>query len=164
MFWKWEPIGGMIWDVQDATGRMLLYAGYGFGWALVLFTTFVINHFDLFGLRQVWRDLQGKPQAGLRFVTPVIYRVVRHPLYVGWLSVFWFTPSMSVTHLVFAMVTTAYILVAIQFEERDLMRVHPEYAVYRKQVPMLIPSMPREVVIPSNDAALENQPAMWVRR
>lgn len=167
MFWKWQPIGGMIWDVQDPSARMLLYGGYGFGWALVLFTTFVINHFDLFGLRQVWRDLQGKPQAGLHFVTPVIYRIVRHPLYVGWLSVFWFTPSMSVTHLVFAMVTTAYILVAIQFEERDLMQVHPEYAVYRKQVPMLIPRMPREVVIGSNDGAMESQqqqPAMWVRR
>ena len=112
---------------------------------LVLVTTFVINHFDLFGLRQVWRHLQGRPQSGLHFVTPFLYRVVRHPLYVGWLFTFWSTPTMTVTHLFFALVTSAYILVAIQLEERDLIREHPEYAAYRKQVPMLMPSWPRQV-------------------
>lgn len=105
----------------------------------------MINHFDLFGLRQVWRHLQGSPQSGLRFVTPLLYRVVRHPLYVGWLFAFWSTPTMTVTHLFFALVTSAYILVGIQLEERDLIREHPQYAAYRKQVPMLVPSWPRRV-------------------
>jgi protein-S-isoprenylcysteine O-methyltransferase Ste14 len=143
LFWKWQPLGGVIWDVQNDLGRVALSAGYAFGWTLVLFATFIINHFDLFGLRQVWRHLIGQPQQKLRFGTPLLYSVVRHPLYVGWLCVFWFAPTMTATHLLFAAVTTAYILVAIQFEERDLMKEHPEYAEYRKQVPMLIPSLPK---------------------
>ncbi len=112
---------------------------------LVLLSTFVINHFDLFGLRQMWRAFRGQPQAGLRFATPVLYRIVRHPLYVGWLFAFWSTPTMTVTHLLFAAVTTTYILVAIQLEERDLMAAHPEYAEYRQQVPMLVPGLPQRV-------------------
>jgi protein-S-isoprenylcysteine O-methyltransferase Ste14 len=140
LFWQWRPLGGVIWDVQNSAGRALLYGGFGFGWGLVLLTTFVINHFDLFGLRQTWRAFRGQPQTGLRFVTPVLYRIVRHPLYVGWLFTFWSTPTMTVTHLVFAMVTTAYILVAIQLEERDLLSMHPEYAAYRQRVPMLVPT------------------------
>jgi methanethiol S-methyltransferase len=140
LFWQWRPLGGTIWDVQNETGRALLYAGFGFGWALVLLATIVINHFDLFGLRQAWRAFQGQPQAPLRFVTPSLYRIVRHPLYVGWLFTFWCTPTMTVTHLLFAAMTTAYILVAIQLEERDLMRAHPEYAEYRRRVPMLMPA------------------------
>jgi methanethiol S-methyltransferase len=143
LFWQWRPLGGVVWDVQHEAGRALLYGGFAFGWALVLVTTFVINHFDLFGLRQTWRAFRGQPQAPLRFVTPVLYRIVRHPLYVGWLLAFWSTPTMTVTHLVFAVVTTAYILVAIQLEERDLMRMHPEYADYRRRVPMLVPAWPK---------------------
>lgn len=143
MFWQWRPLGGLIWDIQNSMGRTLMYSGYAFGWMLVLVTTFVINHFDLFGLRQVWRNLLGQPQNELHFVTPFLYRIVRHPLYVGWLFAFWCTPVMTVTHLFFAMITTAYILVAIQLEERDLIRMHPEYAEYRKQVPMLVPRMSR---------------------
>ena len=108
---------------------------------LVLGATVVINHFDLFGLRQSWRAFRGTPQAELHFVTPVLYRLVRHPLYVGWLFTFWSTPTMTVTHLLFACVTTAYILVAIQLEERDLMNAHPEYAEYRRRVPMLMPAL-----------------------
>lgn len=145
LFWKWQPLGGIVWNVESAAGRILLYAGFGFGWGLVLVATFVINHFDLFGLRQVWRELKGQPQARLQFVAPLLYRIVRHPLYVGWMLVFWSAPTMTISHLFFAMVTTAYILVAIRFEEADLMREHPEYAVYRKQVPMLIPRIEREV-------------------
>jgi protein-S-isoprenylcysteine O-methyltransferase Ste14 len=145
LFWQWRPLGGMVWNVQDPIARGLLYGGFAFGWSLVLFTTFVINHFDLFGLRQVWRYLRGEPHTGLRFVTPLLYRVVRHPLYFGWLFTFWCAPTMTVTHLFFAVVTSAYIMVGIQLEERDLIREHPEYETYRKQVPMLVPSSPHQV-------------------
>ncbi len=141
LFWLWQPLGGPVWQVESVIGSALLHAGYVFGWLLVLATTFVINHFDLFGLRQVWRQLQNQPQAPLRFVMPFLYRIVRHPLYVGWLCVFWSTPTMTVTHLFFAVMTTGYILVAIQLEEADLMKAHPEYAAYRKQVPMLVPAL-----------------------
>ena len=140
LFWQWRPLGGVVWDVRNDAGRALLYGGFAFGWLLVLITTFVINHFDLFGLRQTWRAFRGQPQAELRFVTPVLYRIVRHPLYVGWLFAFWSTPSMTVTHLLFAVMTASYILVAIRLEERDLMRMHPEYAEYRRRVPMLVPT------------------------
>jgi methanethiol S-methyltransferase len=145
LFWQWRPLGGIVWEVKNEFGSAMLYGGYAFGWALLLFATFVINHFELFGLRQVWRNLMGKPQARLKFATPLLYRIVRHPIYVGWLFIFWSAPAMTITHLVFAMVTTAYILVAIQFEERDLIAMHPEYADYRKLVPMLVPGMPRQV-------------------
>jgi methanethiol S-methyltransferase len=147
LFWQWRPLGGAVWDVQSKMGNALLHSGYALGWILLLFATFVINHFDLFGLRQVWRHLLGKPQAGSKFGTPFLYRIVRHPLYIGWLCIFWSTPLMTVTHLFFALVTTVYILVAIQFEERDLIAAHPEYAEYRKQVPMIVPGLPRRVEI-----------------
>jgi protein-S-isoprenylcysteine O-methyltransferase Ste14 len=148
LFWQWRPLGGMVWEVQHPVGRALLYGGFAFGWLLVLVSTFVINHFDLFGLRQTWRAFRGQPQAAPAFVTPVLYRIVRHPLYVGWLFAFWSTPTMTVSHLLFAVMTTAYILVAIQLEERDLMTAHPEYAEYRRRVPMLVPRMRRQVTAP----------------
>jgi methanethiol S-methyltransferase len=147
LFWKWRPLGGTVWEVQNSLGASLLYAAYAFGWALVLLATVVINHFDLFGLRQVWLHLQGRPQSALKFETPLLYRVVRHPLYVGWITVFWSTPVMTVTHLFFALTTTVYILIAIQLEERDLIAKHPEYIDYRRQVPMIVPGLPRRVVI-----------------
>jgi len=147
LFWQWRPLGGTVWDVQNEVGKTLLYGGFAFGWLLVLFATFVINHFHLFGLQQAWLQLFGKSQTDLTFATPLLYRIVRHPLYVGWLFAFWSTPVMTVTHLFFALVTTAYILVAIQLEERDLMAAHPEYAEYRRQVPMIVPGMARRVEI-----------------
>ena len=139
LFWKWEPMGRVVWNLESVTGQLLLYALYAMGWLTVLVATFVINHFDLFGLRQVWLHLRGIPYTPLRFRTPGPYRIVRHPLYVGWLLVFWSAPLMTVAHLVFAIATTAYILLAIQFEERDLIRSHAEYAEYRRRVPMLVP-------------------------
>jgi protein-S-isoprenylcysteine O-methyltransferase Ste14 len=145
LFWLWQPLGGSIWKIESTGGRAVMYAAYAFGWALVLVATFVINHFDLFGLRQAWRAFQNKPQTALPFTAPLLYRIVRHPLYVGWFFVFWGTPDMTITHLFFAAMTTAYILVAIQFEERDLVKDHPEYAVYRRQVPMVIPRITRPV-------------------
>lgn len=140
LFYFWQPIGGIIWNVTNPTGVAILYALFASGWLLVLVTTFLINHFDLFGLRQVWLYLRGKEYTQLTFVTPGPYKYVRHPLYVGWFLAFWSTPTMTVTHLVFALITTAYILVAIQFEERDLVDIHGQtYADYRRQVPMLVP-------------------------
>jgi protein-S-isoprenylcysteine O-methyltransferase Ste14 len=140
LFWQWRPMGGEVWSVTDPIGRGLLYALFAFGWLLVLVSTFLINHFDLFGLRQVWLHFRGRPYTTLRFATPGPYRVVRHPLYVGWLFAFWMTPTMTLAHLVFAVATTAYILVAIQLEERDLVTYHGrDYEDYRRQVPMLIP-------------------------
>jgi protein-S-isoprenylcysteine O-methyltransferase Ste14 len=139
LFWQWRPLPGVVWEIQNGVGRAVLLAGFAFGWLLVLVTTFAINHFDLFGLRQTWMAFRGTPQTPLRFMTPVLYRIVRHPLYVGWFFAFWCTPIMTVTHLLFAVMTTAYILVAIQLEERDLLRAHPEYAAYRRQVPMIVP-------------------------
>jgi protein-S-isoprenylcysteine O-methyltransferase Ste14 len=153
VFWQWRPLGGMVWDVQNGVGRAVLYGGFAFGWTLVFTATLVINHFDLFGLRQTWRAFTGQPQAGLSFATPLPYRIVRHPLYVGWFFAFWCTPTMTGTHLLFAMVATAYILVAIQFEERDLMRAHPEYAAYRVRVPMIVPGWPQRI------AATDRRPA-----
>lgn len=147
LFWQWRPLGGVVWDVHNETGKMLLNAGFAFGWLLVLTSTFVINHFDLFGLRQVWLAFTGQPMEPLAFRTPLFYRIVRHPLYVGWFFAFWSTPQMTVTHLMFAMVTTAYILIAIRLEERDLMMAHPEYVQYRKQVPMILPGLPKHVDI-----------------
>ncbi len=142
LFHAWQPMGGTIWDVQNPIGRGVLYALFAGGWLLVLVATFLINHFDLFGLRQVWLYLRGLPYTPLSFKTPGLYRYVRHPLYVGWLCTFWATPTMTAAHLVFAIATTAYILIAIQLEEGDLVAVHGEaYATYRRRVPMLIPAM-----------------------
>jgi protein-S-isoprenylcysteine O-methyltransferase Ste14 len=145
LFWGWQPMGGMVWDIQDPAARAVLYTLFAFGWGLVLVTTFLINHFDLFGLRQVWLYLRGRQYTHLRFVTPGPYRLVRHPLYVGFLFAFWSAPTMTATHLLFAVVTTAYILVAIQLEERDLLDTHgADYANYRARVPALLPRLFRK--------------------
>jgi protein-S-isoprenylcysteine O-methyltransferase Ste14 len=144
MFWQWRPIGMVLWDVQHPMGRIALLALCAAGWTTVLVTTFLINHFDLFGLRQVWLFFRARPYVPLSFATPGPYRWVRHPLYVGWLTAFWATPTMTAGHLVFALGTTAYILVAIGFEERDLLHFHGHrYARYRLETPMLIPRMNR---------------------
>ena len=140
LFVLWQPLGGTIWNVEDPTARAVLYTLFGFGWSLVLVSTFLINHFDLFGLRQIWLQLAGRPYTPLRFGTPGPYKLVRHPLYLGWFFAFWATPAMSVTHLVFALATTGYILIAIQLEERDLLTALGEdYRRYRERVPMIIP-------------------------
>ncbi|MGW8367140.1 MAG: methanethiol S-methyltransferase [Gammaproteobacteria bacterium] len=143
LFSFWQPMGGTVWSVTHPVARTALYTAFGFGWGLVLVSTFLINHFDLFGLRQVWLQLRGKPYTPLKFTTPGVYKLVRHPLYTGWLFAFWATPQMTVTHLVFAAISTAYILAAIQFEERDLQEFHPQYAAYKRKVPMLFPSLRR---------------------
>jgi protein-S-isoprenylcysteine O-methyltransferase Ste14 len=143
LFWQWRPIPTLVWDVQSPPGRYVLWGLFGLGWLLVLLSTFLINHFDLFGLRQVWRHLRGRDAAPVGFREPFLYRLVRHPLYVGFIVAFWAIPGMTVGHLEFALVATAYILVAVRFEEHDLARVHPEYAGYRQRVPMLVPGLGR---------------------
>ena len=141
LFWQWRPIGVQIWYVENATARLLLWTLFAAGWATVLIVTCLINHFDLFGVRQVWLPLIGRPYTKVSFRTPTLYRFVRHPLYFGFLLAFWMTPSMTLAHLVFALATTAYIILAIQFEERDLVHEHgAAYQDYRRQVPMLLPT------------------------
>jgi methanethiol S-methyltransferase len=140
MFWQWRPLGGLVWQIDHPVAKAALWSLFAAGWLQVLVTTFLINHFDLFGLRQVWMALIGKPYTPVGFVMPWIYGVVRHPLYLGFILAFWMTPTMTITHLVFAIATTGYILIAIQFEERDLVAEHGSaYERYRQRVPMLVP-------------------------
>ena len=142
LFTFWQPLGGVVWSVESPAGRLVLRGLFVFGWGLILYATFLINHFDLFGMRQVWRYLRGQSDSAMRFVTPGPYRLVRHPLYVGWLFAFWMTPLMTSAHLLFSIATTAYILLAIQFEERDLVREYGNaYEEYKQVVPMLVPSL-----------------------
>lgn len=142
LFWQWRPIGILLWSIEGAQARLAIWALCAGGWATVLLMTFYINHFDLFGLRQVWLPLRGRPYAPVSFRTPLPYRIVRHPLYLGFLVAFWATPHMTLAHLLFAAATSAYILLAIQFEERDLVREHgSQYQTYRSAVPMLTPRL-----------------------
>ena len=140
LFVLWQPIGGVVWNVQQPVLRGVLYGLFAMGFLLVLISTFLINHFDLFGLRQVWLYLRGKEYTQLRFGTPILYRHIRHPLYLGWLFAFWATPTMTIAHLVFALATTAYIFMAIHFEEKDLIEVYGDaYKRYKQNVPMIVP-------------------------
>jgi protein-S-isoprenylcysteine O-methyltransferase Ste14 len=140
LFWQWRPMTGIVWNVENPAGRFILWALFAFGWLLVLTSTFLINHFDLFGLRQVCLHLVGRSATPVSFKTPGPYKYVRHPLYVGWLFAFWSTPTMTVGHLVFAVVTTAYILRAIKYEEKDLVSFFGEaYRQYQQRVPKIIP-------------------------
>jgi len=140
LFVYWQPIGGVIWQVQDPVGQAVLHGLSVFGWGLVLVSTFLINHFDLFGLRQVWLYLRGKEDHAPAFVTPGLYRLVRHPIYVGFIFAIWATPTMTAAHLFFALLSTVYILIGIQLEERDLVAFYGKrYSEYKKQVPMLVP-------------------------
>jgi protein-S-isoprenylcysteine O-methyltransferase Ste14 len=144
LFWQWRPLGGVIWDVRPLAGRAVLHALAGGGWILAFAGTFAIDHFGLFGLRQVWLHLRGESYDSPGFATPGPYRYVRHPLYTGWLVAVWAAPTMTVTHLLFGIATTCYILIGIRFEERDLLRSHVGYADYRRRVPMLVPRLHRQ--------------------
>ena len=142
LFWAWQPLGGLIWEVHSETGQLISYVIFAAGWLTVLGSTFAINHFDLFGLRQIWLYSRGINYTPLAFKIPLPYKFVRHPLYVGWLLAFWATPTMTVSHLLFSVATTLYILLAIKFEEKDLStQFGQEYELYRKSVPMIIPRL-----------------------
>jgi len=139
--WQWRAIPAVIWDVSSSALGRLLTGLFALGWLTLLCSTFMINHFDLFGVRQVFLRLRGLEYTPLRFTERALYRFVRHPLYLGFVIAFWATPHMSVGHLVFAIATTGYIFVGIFFEERDLMKYHAaEYGAYRARVPMLFPT------------------------
>ena len=142
--WKWSPLPEQVWRVQGSAGRTALYAVSFAGWGLVLYATFLINHFDLFGLRQVWLYFTGREYTEVEFKETALYRCVRHPIMLGFIIAFWATPDMTQGHLLFAGVTTAYILVGIQVEERTLRALHSEnYEQYRQRVSMIIPMPPR---------------------
>ncbi len=140
LFWQWRPIGGLLWQVNYRPGRLAIYGVYASGWVLLLVATFLLDHFDLFGLRQVYLHFRGQAYTGLKFRTPGLYRWMRHPIYFSWLCIFWATPRMTIAHLVFALATTGYILMAIQLEERDLIRAYGDaYRRYKRQVPSILP-------------------------
>jgi protein-S-isoprenylcysteine O-methyltransferase Ste14 len=142
LFVLWAPIGGEVWRVPDGPFRLAVIGLYLFGWVLLLYATFLIDHLDLFGLTQVWRRMTNQAYRPPQFHTPGLYRLVRHPLYIGWLIIFWAAPVMTVAHLIFAVMTTAYILVAIQLEERDLVTAFGQtYLDYRRRTPMLVPRL-----------------------
>ena len=159
LFWQWQPMTGVIWDVAGQPVAPIFWAFFASGWALVLFATFLINHFDLFGLRQPWLYWPGKEYESKPFGTPSLYKYMRHPLYLGWFLAFWATPSMTAGHLLFAVVTTAYILVAIQLEEKDLVdHFGEDYVEYKKTTPMIFP-FPKKSAVQEEPVAVSAQPS-----
>jgi protein-S-isoprenylcysteine O-methyltransferase Ste14 len=144
LYWQWRPLPATVWSVTSAPLAAILWAISALGWATVLLSTFLINHFDLFGLRQVWAYRRGQEIPPPDFKTPLFYKVVRHPIYLGFILAFWATPTMSQGHLLFAFATTAYILIGIQLEERDLLKVFGgRYEAYREETGMLYPKLGR---------------------
>lgn len=144
LFWAWRPLPAVVWDVTNPTGAMALWGVFGLGWLIVLTSTFLINHFDLFGLRQVYLNLRSEKYSHLNFKIIGLYKLVRHPIMLGFIIAFWATPRMTAGHLFFAAATTIYIIIALHIEEKDLVTYHGDaYNDYRKKVPMLLP-LPRK--------------------
>jgi protein-S-isoprenylcysteine O-methyltransferase Ste14 len=144
LYWQWRPITTPIWTVENVAARGVIHGLYLLGWVIVFLGTFMINHFDLFGLRQVYLKVRNRDYAELGFRTPFFYKFLRHPIMLGFIIAFWATPEMTLGHLLFAIATTVYILIAIQLEERDLIKYFgDQYREYRRKTPMLIPRPPR---------------------
>ena len=142
MFVYWHPIEGSVWSVENDTGRMILWGLFFIGWGVVFISTWLLNHFELFGLQQAWLHLRGQQEAPPKMRTPMFYKAVRHPLYTGFFIAFWATPDMSYSHLLAAIGFTAYIIIGIAYEEKDLLEVFgQEYADYRKRVGAFIPGI-----------------------
>lgn len=142
LYWQWRPMTGVVWEVEATWARTLLWALFLGGILIVLLSTFIIDHFDLFGLRQVWLNFRQKAYAHPGFKVTFFYKFVRHPLYLGWIMSFWCTPSMTVGHLLFAAGLATYIFIAIPYEERDLTRfLGDDYARYKQKVPMIVPTV-----------------------
>ena len=142
LFWQWRPMPVVIWEAETMIGMSIGWSVFALGFLMVLLSTFLIDHFDLFGLKQVWSQFRDRSLAKPRFVTPFFYRLVRHPLYLGFILAFWGGPVMTVGGMIFAAAMTTYILIAIRLEERDLVRIlGPQYENYREQVPMLVPGL-----------------------
>ena len=140
IYWQWRPIAGAVWTVTDPLWAQVLMAAYFVGWGIVFLSTFLINHFELMGLQQSFAGLRGKEVAPPSFKTPLLYKLVRHPIYLGLLIIFWATPHMSMGHLVFALATSGYIFIGILLEERDLIAFFGDtYRNYKAAVPMVIP-------------------------
>jgi protein-S-isoprenylcysteine O-methyltransferase Ste14 len=153
LFWQWRTMPGIVWDVTWPAGRIVLWVLFAAGWVTVLLSTFMISHFDLFGLRQVYLAWRQTPYTQLEFRTTLLYRVVRHPLMLGFIVAFWAAPTMTMGHLLFSVATTGYILIAIQLEEHDLnSAIGERYRDYRAHVPMLIPGLHRHPSAPNTTA------------
>jgi len=147
LFWQWQPMTGTVWLIENTAGSSLMTTLFWAGWALIVLGSFLVSHFDLFGLRQVYLHLQGRQYADIAFKTPSLYRIVRHPIMLGKIIVFWSAVHMTTGHLFFALFMTAYTLIGVRLEENDLVRIHGSaYEEYRLKVPMLLP-------IPKNKVA-----------